>query len=281
MPIEKDFELPPPDESHVTIWGTTQTGKTVYLAMLYHAFMQQNENNAWKLYPDREETLIWIRNIYSNMIQNGIFPPATNPGRHSFPRFSLQKGNRELKMVFVDASGEMFEDIEQYVRDYQIKHNPLRYLRACKGILFLLDPVRVIQDGDNSFLTPLTDTILKLLQNEQTGRPEIITKPMVFCMTKCDHPDLRHLLDDKHIQEHPNAIEEMATKLFGDGLMGAIRQYMSDAKWFASSSLGYEKNQPVNIMIRWDGRIGIIDPRKIRPQNVRESFEYLLNKIIE
>jgi|GEM_PF-5452809 len=271
-PIEKDFEPPQAGESHVTIWGTTQSGKTVYLAMLFNAFQKAIAEDDWRLFAEGDETVTWIKNIYSRMIQNGIFPPATEVGKHYFPRFKFQKDRHELKMIFADASGEMYEDIEEYVRQYKI-HDPMAYLRACKGILFLLDPVRVLREGNNTFFTPLIDTILKLLKDEN-GNIGVIKKPIVFCMTKCDDPDLRHLL------HRPELVEQEASRIFGEALMGPIHNYMPNAKWFACSALGYHEDEPVNVMSRWDGRLGITNPKKVNPINVREAFEYLLNQLV-
>jgi hypothetical protein len=274
-----DFQLPKDGESHVTIWGISNSGKTVFFAMLIYALLNRGGKNLWEAFSMVEAEAYRWENIFLNMLQNGIFPPATEMGNHSFLNLRLQKRDNEsaqvLQVTFMNAPGELFAYPDKYADSFGII-NPIDYLRVCKGIIFCVDPISAIDMGDHDLLKPLIDCIMRLSQDEK-GNMGIINKPIIFCMTKCDYPSFRYLLRPQITSEE---VEKAAHDIFGDRLMGVIRTYIPRAKWFACSALGFEENQPINIMNRWNGEMGIRNPNQIRPINVIESFEYLLDEII-
>jgi hypothetical protein len=271
----QDLRLPKEGESHITIWGTAQSGKTVFLAMLIHALSTYKGANRWTARSQNPDTDKWRENIYLNMVQNGIFPPATLEGQHAFPEFHLKNNDaphKTTQMIFIDAPGELFSNPKGYADMYGIT-NPIEYLRKCKGILFLLDPTPVLDNHDFGFLTPIVNTLTLLSREENQVRD--INQAVAFCITKCDTPGLRYLLGMTSEQ-----IADKAGSIFGDALMGQIQDHFKEAKWFACSALGFEENKPVNSMTRWDGRSGITKPQEVKPINLRDSFVHLLDQII-
>jgi GTPase SAR1 family protein len=273
------------NETHIAVWGTTQSGKTTFLASLIHIFksLQRRQYNNLRVNAANRVAGLWIEQIQVPLFANGKFPAGTEiaggSGEGSMPKIraprfivSDENGNELMTMTFIDGPGEMFRDPTQFAQRYNLT-NPLNYMRQVNGLVMLVDPTRIeANETDLEYKALIRNLIELRLDEAGNARFAQLKVPVAFVLTKCD------------IYEYREAVDDVLTFLRqrGMGLMEQLESECSFSRWFPSSALGFEPNQPINTYIRWDGTPGIRDLDAVKPINVAEPFMWLLehNKVI-
>jgi GTPase SAR1 family protein len=263
---------------HIAIWGTTQSGKTVYLSMLHKVLLDEyekkcREGNVADAYvlSAQIETLEWLRAISWQALELGIFPPATTVGLHQFLPFVLKDCNdREvLRITFIDGPGEMFGNWENYKRTVNVPFDLMEYLRKCSGVLCLFDPTRA--QNQNADTIAIRQTLLQIAGNNQR-----VTIPFALCMTKCDDLNCRNdgAFDDT---------DRFARTRF-QPLIPWFAAHAQSYQWFACSAIGFGDTEDgvmtQNLIRRWNGVIGIRNPRMIQPRGISDPFLWLIKQVL-
>jgi hypothetical protein len=276
---ENQLRMPQGGQRHIAIWGAPQSGKTVYLAMLYDALVHHRipDLDHWNIYaePDANE---WISAIQNKLTIDGIFPPATQEGAHYFPSFKIRDGvgNELFAFTFIDAPGEMYANTVEYTARYNLNPDPFSYLAACSGILLLLDPTEALEGNFPISMRALMETLQKLSQARGGGKIPI---PVALCITKCDDTRCRRAFPTP---EQPDAAYQFAEEIFFP-LNGTLQTFFPDGywQWFACSAIGFEKDASANIMRRWNGQWGILDRQKLNPMNIVQPLEWLSKHFLQ
>ncbi len=192
-----------PKDIRIGLWGTSRSGKTTYLAMLYSALEDSEE---WTVQAGDDHADYFIDTHISD-IDAGNFPPATqitgNLNIFTYilrPQFS--QGTGSVVLNFIDAPGEFYEDIRgnaaQTVQIHEAQNNQdtsgdiVDYLRSCHGIIFLLDPIRSKEQGE-SYKTLLSRLFREFQKRSRKNDKDMDTKLqqyMAFCVTKVDKEEI-------------------------------------------------------------------------------------------
>ncbi|WP_054469899.1 hypothetical protein [Planktothricoides sp. SR001] len=210
----KQTAITGPKDIRIGIWGTSGSGKTTYLAMLYYALLLSKD---WQVTADSEARQFVTKSI--NGIKAGNFPPATQPTENlNIFTYTLGRQNSyaiigpKVVLNFIDAPGGFYEDIHSiHSTKVQIAEPSIKgasaetqlgqnqdnsmgimdYLLSCDGIIFLLDPIRSKEEG-NLYWRLLFDLFMEF---QEKSKQENMTNArlqqyMAFCVTKVDKEEI-------------------------------------------------------------------------------------------
>ena len=172
------------------IWGTSSSGKTVYMLMLYHYLQRSKRKDRFLVKAGNEQTDKFLKKHLISRIYKGEFPTTTvipREDKHNSYSYKLKRNNSDtiVELTFLDLSGEIWKS-----RGYKVKTNNkknedvsvAKYLTQCHGILILLSPLK--EDYNDSYL-PLLDGLFRLMLREI---PKFkLEQYVVFGITKADH----------------------------------------------------------------------------------------------
>jgi hypothetical protein len=194
----------------IGIWGTVNSGKTTYLAMLYYALLLSKD---WQVTADSEAREFVTKSI--NEIKAGKFPPTTQKaGNLNIFTYTIARQNSsgiigpKVVLNFIDAPGEFYEDIHsKESTEVQIAKPSIHdasaetlvgqnqdnsmgimdYLISCDGIIFLLDPTRS-NEKPKSYWLLLFDLFMEFQERSQQENMinARLQQYMAFCVTKVD-----------------------------------------------------------------------------------------------
>ncbi|MBV7335581.1 hypothetical protein KFU94_46525 [Chloroflexi bacterium TSY] len=156
------------EPGRIGLWGTISSGKTTFLAILYHVM----NKNGWRIYGTGEDSNSFIVSSYEMVFEDRNFPPPTiedevtiyeyelyydpeddvevpqsrNPllWRRSSrskpqPKRKFSSEPKDFKLTFIDASGEAFRDPKRWRADNPGILHPFYELRRCEKIICLFD----------------------------------------------------------------------------------------------------------------------------------------------
>jgi hypothetical protein len=199
------------EDIRIGIWGTSGSGKTTYLAMLYYALLLSKD---WQVTADSKARQFVTESI--KVIKEGKFPATTEitPNIEIFTyTLARQKSSTEIgpKVVlnFIDAPGEFYEEIHsanasvtrpsirgansetQVGPNQGNKTGIIDYLISCDGIIFLLDPLRSNEEGD-LYWRLLFDLFMEFQERSQQESMSNarLQQYMAFCVTKVDKEEI-------------------------------------------------------------------------------------------
>lgn len=225
-----------PKDIRIGLWGTSGSGKTTYLAMLYDAL---ENSEKWTVEAGDDQADQFIDAQISRITDTGNFPLATQPTANLDIFTYILKpqsynGTGSIVLNFIDAPGGFYEDIRGTAQQVQIGEEQgdiVEYLRSCDGIIFLLDPIRSKRQGE-SYKTLL----LRLFREFQkrSRQKDIDTKIqqyMAFCVTKVDKEGIW--------DKGPNS--DLAKDVMGEQLFKKLRtNFFLDGRYefFSVASIG-------------------------------------------
>lgn len=244
-----------PADIRIGIWGTSDSGKTTYLAMLYNALVLSKD---WRVEVDKPGRKFVKNNL--NDIKNGNFPPPTeiadtlNIFTYTLTPESYKGTGTKFVLNFIDAPGQFYEDIlgnaATKVRVTGARSQPANgdtqvsetqnysgdivdYLLSCDGIIFLLDPIQS-QEKSNSYWTMLLDLFMEF--QERSRRKDTDTQRlqqyMAFCVTK---------VDKKEIWSQGKKSADLARNVMGEDLFESLEInfcFPNRYKFFSVASIG-------------------------------------------
>jgi hypothetical protein len=176
------------------IWGLRNSGKTVYMTMLYHYLSQGG--SPWRIVTDDEDTEKFVNDNLSLIIDQGNFCEATIESLpqkiYSYKLINDQIG-KIVELTFFDLSGEIYKN--PLTEKIEVKGDTLlliEHLNQCHGILFLISPLEEDspKNEGGSYFTFLGN-LFRSMQRFRDGQTERKLEPyIVFCITKIDHPEV-------------------------------------------------------------------------------------------
>ena len=189
-----------PQPIRLGVWGPPNSGKTVYMSMLYH-YLTGPDYSPWKIELTDQDTIDFVRNNLSNIRTKGEFVDPTNPmenNRQKIYTYKLvNKVDKKLiiELKFFDLAGEYYlssDHIKEFRNEENRNLSVAQHLNSCHGILFLLSPL----EEDKSHLKGLSyhDLLEHLFMSMQSIRGTSISGELeqyaAFCITKSDHKDV-------------------------------------------------------------------------------------------
>lgn len=226
----------------IGLWGTAGSGKTTYLTMLFSALGRSKSAVG---YPDPKGHDFYSRNA-ETILDNGRFPPKTLATQQTeYPTFeyalyppadSSDTNRVPIKLTFLDAPGEFYEDVEGR-RTISKDHTIIQYLCECHGIIFLLDPVRSKSAG-KSYRSLLENLLYRIADATKRSSNDALRRPLIeaylaFCVSKIDVPDIW--------DRHKDSKEELLNKVVGSYVLDLIaNQFCHPGRFefFTLSSIG-------------------------------------------
>jgi hypothetical protein len=193
----------------IGIWGTTGSGKTIYLARLCELL---SAGGKFRVQPGSNEAKKFVEELSNNMnneTKDGILPtpsfyiPFDREDRNNVEIFtykldplSSEFGSATIRLEFIDAAGEFFENPDTTLiinnADKSSSYgNIIDYLMSCHGIIFLLDPLKK-DDAKNDYfglLLNLFTTFQMRSYPPELPKVPILEQYMAFCVTKVDQND--------------------------------------------------------------------------------------------
>jgi hypothetical protein len=227
-----------PSSIRLGIWGTSEAGKTTYLAMLYDQLLRSPE---WSVAAD-ERASTFVEDQLHTLFNAGLFPPATEALNeldvltyHVKARKPMPRGLAEVVISFVDAPGEFYEDPVGTGGRVNAGMDIIDYLASCHGIIFLLDPQRGGQRASADYQSMLMKLFMAF--QRRTARPggamcHKLEQYLAFCVTKVDREPFWSRRD---------APDKLAADVLGTRLVEMIETTFSDQerfKFFATSAIG-------------------------------------------
>ena len=151
------------------IWGTSSSGKTVYMLMLYHYLQRSKRKDRFLVKVGNEQTDKFLKDHLNSVIYKGEFPtPTETPPEDKYNSYSykLKRDNSEtiVELTFLDLPGEVLQRREYKVKTNNKKNEDVsvaKYLTQCHGILILLSPLK--EDYNDSYLPLLDGLFLSLI----------------------------------------------------------------------------------------------------------------------
>ncbi len=200
--LKESLQTSSSSDIRLGIWGTSGSGKTTYMLMLYEAL---KDSEAWLVELDPIARKFIRKN--SNYLRQGFFSPPTETAKEleifSYTlRRRISPGSKII-LNFIDAPGEFYENIlsakgrvkgkniisSTPLSEEENKTPIIDYLMSCDGIIFLLDPENTEKNGGR-YSSLLEDLFLEF--QERSKRTDIdvddprLEQYMTFCVTKVD-----------------------------------------------------------------------------------------------
>lgn len=193
------------------IWGTSESGKTTYLTMLFRSLQQQG----WRVNAYGKAREFYNKNI--ELIEKGMFPEPTETKTSealeiysyylNYENPSQRKSKVELVLDFFDIGGENYEfyrnreEIKITLDNREL--SLIEYFLSCHGILFLLDNWRdkKIHEEEKTQFRLLEELFQDMqerqyeinISNGQEINLNILEPYVAFVVTKVDHKDILQL----------------------------------------------------------------------------------------
>jgi GTPase SAR1 family protein len=180
------------------IWGPPNSGKTVYMTMLYYYYsIKKVPSSKWRIVINDQDTDNFITEKLRLINDERKFVPSTKKnvrnGRGEYKVYSYNlindsdKENIELK--FFDLPGEFYVDPSgnRIVDENNTELSIVQYLTQCHGILFLMSPLKE-DSGQNSYFRLLSD-LLRGMQRENNNLQKL-EQYIAFGITKADHEEV-------------------------------------------------------------------------------------------
>jgi hypothetical protein len=187
----------------IGLWGTSRSGKTTFIAMLYQSFLSLH--NQWDIQaaPHSPAALAFVKNSFETIFVRKSFPEKTAQTSEYTFIITHKPDKREFELTFIDAPGELYERYydetsrpakqtipQSTTAERQSNLTPQQMfdiLKVCDGILMFIDPAW--QESPNHQGTVGYGRLLFDILNDLRTYQRLHDKkaPLVaLCMTKAD-----------------------------------------------------------------------------------------------
>jgi len=223
----------------IGLWGGERTGKTVYLAMLYHQLLADNVR--WDVHIHNDKTHRFIKMAREYLLEDHKFPEKT--AEHTLYVYEVhdKRHDRRFVLELMDVPGELADNYyHENLRDQPLQvrqqdgnnqssltpRELFNHLVTCDGILVFLDPER-FERSDNETRYSYRQMLIQFLEELREYRRQHATDApyLAFCITKVDaKKDYWHKQKDavaangRHAEVSNGFIAEKLTKTFMDRL---------------------------------------------------------------
>ncbi len=242
--------------------GGTSSGKTVYLASLFHAINDKASLNGLELTPD-PVCRDGLQELNSFVAGKG--DPAATQGRDvTFYAevANMGKGKTPVKLEIVDIPGEMFAG-ETALQEGLHKMSQYNY---ADGFLFLVDPfsdgdLLNSQPNDGTNVSPIAATEVfhnfdgYLIAQKFAKTGQLIDKPLSVIVVKADTEAVANEISNQMIKEAAEAspqqsydqvrddmIKQYLTSIGQSDLVSNIEARFKNAHFYLASAMGHAPN---------------------------------------
>ena len=185
----------------IGLWGMPRTGKTTFLAMLYHSFLE--DSNYYAIHEADEPSRLFVKEMRERLYVDRQFPIKT-PHVATYQYDVVRKGQTSeddliFTLSFRDAPGELYQyyyddkrrhdtiDVEQpSTEPQQAPYTPSRMFGEIKdsdALVLLLDPSWADPVAKNRDYDQLLFHLLQALRAERSNpNPPVIA----LCLVKAD-----------------------------------------------------------------------------------------------
>jgi hypothetical protein len=201
----------------IGLWGTSQSGKTTYLARVHQAFMNYGSSHDWTISQDDAANEFVLR--ANEALENKTFPEKTaymRPYHYYIERTTDADGEsdkRTIDLYFNDVPGELFEayyspeqrqDIiaitQQATEDVESNSTPqaaFDELRDSDGYIIFIDPAWQGEErGRRSYHLFLQQFLMDL---REWRDPQLPPPRIALMMTKADGS--KHIWQRRKVQQ--------------------------------------------------------------------------------
>ncbi|NET45435.1 hypothetical protein [Okeania sp. SIO2B3] len=182
----------------IGIWGGVGSGKSIYLTRLFEC-LEKSPNYRIAADDKAIEFIQTNKHILDNEKRPGSLLKETDPAMSELEIFrytitSQSSWFQDVTIVweFIDASGEFYEnpDSNVQVSDGETTYNIIEYLMSCHGIIFLLDPLRILKtEQTKTYRKLLSDLFIEFRRRSRSSVNQKVTpleQYMAFCVSKVD-----------------------------------------------------------------------------------------------
>lgn len=197
----------PPDASsnhRIGMWGTSRSGKTTYLAMLYYQLLSDPD---WDVLAADSASQLFAEQAYFGIFQEQVFPEKTvQASDYTYYVTRLARSGqpeRTLTLQVHDAAGELFEkfhdrarraervQITQATTEPQLTartpQQMFERLRDCDSLMLFIDPLWPQRRGEHLGYGELLYQLFEELRLYRGGRNNM--PRVALCITKVDGAD--------------------------------------------------------------------------------------------
>jgi hypothetical protein len=254
--------MAPNDATTVALWGTTQSGKTSFLAQLY--LHPGSFRGNWDIFPTKEsEQFIDEMREY---LRRSEFPDPTRATtvRNVTYGFKDKLTGQEALLFVEDRAGAESEQLDEAARNR---------LNQASGLVVLFDPQRHLRDLEQQI-----EKTLGRLHTARDGGFQKDPRPIAVCLSKAD--TLIKSPEDL-VQARTRPREFVKEHVKGD-ILAWLGNFCSNFELFPVSSLGVR------------ARFGVVEPiifydETCRPRigpdsepiNLIEPFVWIFRKLSE
>lgn len=241
-----------PVRDRIVVIGRRKSGKTIYLAELYHQLWKSRDGLCMKALSGRSHKE--LMNVHETM-RRGEWPDATEKEHVLQMEFEVQYKGRTRVLVGLDYAGEVFRDafVNDDTESPQAKAL-ISHIDRATALVLLIDPSIAIS-GDADAMVDDDYGIVQAVQRvrDWPGGEEV---PIVLLLTKADQN--RHLFTTKE-----------STRRFIETHYPALVRTLKTFKIFHVSAVQAVKNSDGRSVPRPDSA----------PVNALESLKYCLDHL--
>ena len=291
----------------ISIWGTSKTGKTTYLAMLYHEALN---NPQWHFEESNPAADAFVKEVYHKIFVERTFPKSTE-GHHEYV-YTLthltpdNTVNYVVELAFNDIAGEVYEWFYEDGRkgDHQNAGGiaPQAWfdrMSNSDGLLMLLDPSWNERHSEKPYNALVMDFLRQLRKRRKVADshdPRLQRMYIALCMTKADaHTDwakianqqdwLCQRADDTSVQacDENCPMRDLMPDFMDRHLMGIVLP--GHVRCFLVSSIGRGEQNKVNVSSDrlWSRQLTPppppIDPTRTAPADVQSAYRTLEDQL--
>lgn len=241
-----------PIRDRIVVIGRRRSGKTIYLAELYHQLWKSRDGLSMKALSGRSHKE--LMSVHETM-RRGEWPQATQKETVLQMEFELQYKGRSRILVGLDYAGEVFRDA--FVNDDTDSPQAkalISHIDRALALVLLIDP-SIAVSGDSDAMVDDDYGIVQAVQRvrDWPGGDDV---PIVLLLTKADQN--RHLFTTKS-----------STRRFIETHYPALVRTLKAFKVFHVSAIQASKDQNDGLVPRADSS----------PVNVLESLKYCLDQL--
>lgn len=200
---------PMPRQLRIGLWGALSSGKTTYLAALNIAATRWNGSRHWIMNGADGVSSDRLVEWTDLLMRQRAFPPATSGPENLLFRFTGLDGEQRRQSRWarrpvppqrqafeLDVPGGWYRD--QPLRDdskaSSSEKGLIDHLERCGGIIYLLDPVHDVREGDAFALFHRTlERLARRMLEQVRYREARLPHHVAVCITKFDRPEVYKL----------------------------------------------------------------------------------------
>jgi hypothetical protein len=277
------FPMPPPPlpigkQLPITVWGPKQSGKTVYIGMLFDDLV----NKKWLMDPTEADAHRYIDNIRGTLTNNR-WPQNTEPflsgsqAAESFTFHFSRKWNwypyfglRYFSIRIPDPSGELFREVEGVKTDElpAFKQSYFQSMGQSAGALFIIS-IQATKDPEN-LRKQLAASLTHLQYIQFPGQPgRKLEFPVAIAVSQVDRDYDEYMQNRKHP-------DQWFRRRFGPELYRLLQERIRKFRIFYFSAIGVKEvdGRMVPRTHRENG--GEVPDKELQPFGLFEPIKWLL-----